>query len=249
MTLISKIKGSIITKWIVLYYTFFFILGSYLLLQFLFTVLQFFFYGGSEDSITLQGFDVVINGVYHQIWDLPQFHISLILSSVIIIGLTWVTTKLLMKGPPFRNLGFQAIRREHRIWFLYCIIVLCVCILLQEYVIDSTEISISANNSTERILIILGLVIFGPLLEEILFRGYLQTRMDVILKNKYPWISILITAALFSFFHFQYSSLEMVYIFAVGIFLSWVKYKTGALWFPLFFHVVGNLYAVILILL
>jgi len=249
MSLIRKIKESIITKWIVLYYTFFFILGSYLLLQLLFTVLQFFFFGDPQQSITLQGFNVVIDGIDFQIWDLPEFHISIILSSLFVIGLTWFTMKLVMKGSPFRNIGFLPVRREHRIWFLYSVLVLCGGILLREYVIGSTEISISANNDVEKLLIILGLAFFGPVLEEVLFRGYLQSRMDVILKDGYPWISIIITAVLFSGFHFQYAPLEMLYIFGIGVFLSLMKHKTGSLWFPIIFHVAGNLYAVLMILL
>ena len=249
MSLISRIKESIITKWIVLYYTFFFILGSYLLLQLLFTVLQFFFFGDPQQSVTLQGFNVVIDGEDHQIWDLPQFHISIILSSLIIIGLTWLTTKFVMKGHPFQNLGFLPVLREHRIWFLYSAIILLVGILLREYVFDSTEILISAESDIEKALIVLGLAIFGPLLEEVLFRGYLQARMDAILKDRFPWISIIITAVLFSVFHFQYSPVEMIYIFGIGVFLSLMKHKTGSIWFPIVFHVAGNLYAVLMILL
>ena len=249
MSLIRKIKESIITKWIVLYYTFFFILGSYLLLQLLFTALEFLFFADPQQSITLQGFNVVIDGVDHQIWDLPEFHISIILSSIVVIGLTWLTMKFVMKGSPFQNLGFLPIRREHSIWFLFSLIVLCGGILLREYVIGSTEILISANSDVEKLLIFLGLAIFGPLLEEVLYRGYLQARMDAILNNKYPWISIVITAALFSAFHFQYAVLEMLYIFGIGVFLSLMKYKTGSLWFPIVFHVVGNAYAVMLLLL
>jgi len=249
MSLVRKIKESIITKWIVLYYTFFFILGTYLLLQLLFTTLQFLFFGDPQQAVTLQGFNVVIDGVDHQIWDLPQFHISIIISSVIIAGMIWLATKLVMKGNPIRNLGFIQIRKEHYVWFLYSLVVLCVGILLREFVIGTTDIVINAENSVEKILILFGLVLFGPLFEEVLFRGYLQTRTDAILNNKYPWISILVTAALFSVFHFQYAPLEMIYIFGIGIFLSLMRLKTGSLWFPIIFHVVGNLYAVLTIIL
>lgn len=249
MSIISKIKESIITKWIVLYYTFFFVLGSYILLQLLFTVLQFFFFGDPQQSMTLQGFSVVIDGVEHQIWDLPQFHISIILSSIIIIAITLAITRFLMKGNPFTSLGFVAIKKEHVVWFIYSIIVLCVGILLREFVIGTTEIAITANSFIERILVILGLAIFGPILEEILFRGFLQSRMELILKYNYPWISIVVTAAMFAMFHFQYSPFEMLYIFAVGVFLSVMRWKTGSLWFPIVYHVTGNLYAVVTIAL
>jgi membrane protease YdiL (CAAX protease family) len=154
-----------------------------------------------------------------------------------------------MKGRPFHNLGFLPMLREHRAWFLYSAIVLLSGILMREYVIESTEIVINAGDNIEKVLIILGLAVFGPILEEILFRGYLQARMDDILKERYPWISIFITAALFSVFHFQYAPLEMLYIFGVGVFLSLMKHKTRSLWFPIIFHTAGNLYAVLMILL
>jgi membrane protease YdiL (CAAX protease family) len=249
MTLIRKIRESIITKWIVLYYTFFFILGSYLLLQLLFTTLQFFFFGDPTQSVTIQGFYVNINGVPHQIWDLPQFHIAMILSSIIILALVFLITKLTVKSNVLNSLGFVNIKRNDRNWFLYSLIMLLSGILLREYSGNTSEINISADNGMEMILIVLGLGIFGPLLEEVVYRGYLLSRMDHVLANKHRWVTVIITAAIFAAFHFQYNLFELVYIFAIGIFLAIMRFKTGSIWFPIIFHVVGNLYAVLTILL
>jgi membrane protease YdiL (CAAX protease family) len=227
-----------------LYYTFFFILGSYLLLQLLFTVLQFFFFADPDQSITIQGFYVVIDGIQHQIWDLPQFHIAIILSSVIILGLIYLTVKLLVKAGPIQYLGFSRIQREHHLWLFYSAVVLIFGIVLREFVIDTSDIIISADGLPEKILVVLGLGIFGPVFEETLYRGFLLVRMDDILKSKHRWITIVTTALLFSVFHFQYNPIELIYVFGIGVFLALMRFKTGSIWFPIIFHVVGNLYAV-----
>jgi membrane protease YdiL (CAAX protease family) len=249
MSIIRKIKESIITKWIVLYYTFFFILGSYLLLQLLFTTLQFLFFGNPEQTVTIQGFSVVIDNIQYQIWDVPQFHIAIILSTLIVLGLIYLTIKLLVKASPVQYLGFSRISREHLIWLFYSVIVLLIGIVLREFVINTSDIRISADGLLEKALVVLGLGLFGPIFEESLYRGFLLVRMDDILKSKHRWITIITTALLFAVFHFQYNLIELIYVFGIGVFLALMRFKTGSLWFPVIFHVVGNLYAVLMLIL
>jgi len=249
MSLIRKIRESIITKWIVLYYTFFFILGSYLLLQLLLTTLQFFFFGDPNQSVTIQGFYVHIDDVPYQIWDLPQFHIAMIVSAITILALIYFVLRLTIKSGVFSYLGFVPIRRKDLIWFLYSFLILIGGILLRESATNTSSILITANGMAEKILLILGLGIFGPLLEEVMYRGYLLGRMDQILANKHRWITVVVTAVLFSAFHFQYNVFELLYIFGIGVFLAMMRFKTGSIWFPIVFHVAGNLYAVFRLML
>gem|GEM_PF-1750931 len=249
MSLIRKIRESIITKWILLYYTFFFILGSYLLLQLLLTTLQFFFLGDPNQSVTLQGFYVHIDDVPHQIWDLPQFHIAMIVSAITILVLIYFFLKLTIRSGVFSFLGFVRVRSKDRIWLLYSIFILICGILLREYAANTSEILITVDSTTEKILVILGLGIFGPLLEEVMYRGYLLGKMDHILASKHRWITIIATAAIFAAFHFQYNIFELLYIFGIGAFLAIMRFKTGSIWFPIVFHVAGNLYAVFRLIL
>jgi membrane protease YdiL (CAAX protease family) len=127
--------------------------------------------------------------------------------------------------------------------------VLLIGVLLREYVIVTSEIVISAEGLTEKLLIVLGLGVFGPIFEEILYRGFLLERMDDILKNKHRWVTIITTALLFAVFHFQYNPVELLYVFSIGAFLALMKFRTGSIWFPVIFHMVGNLYAVFSIIL
>ena len=245
MRILNLIKESIITRWIVLYYTFFFILGSYLLLQIVLTSILLFFLRPSPDSvINIHGFYVEIDGKTQQIWDLPQFYIAIIGSAIITSVAIFIITRLLTKEPLFPYLGFRPIRKKHVIWFIYSALVLSFGIVLNELLSDKTVVEISANGMTEKVLLGLGLGIFGPFIEELLYRGFLLSRMNSILVEKYHWISILVTAFFFSAFHFQYNPIELVYIFAIGLFLSLMRLRTGSLWFPIIFHCIGNLYPV-----
>ncbi|MBT8262754.1 MAG: CPBP family intramembrane metalloprotease [Bacteroidia bacterium] len=247
--MITEIKESIITKWIVLYYTFFFILGSYLLLQLLFTTLQFLLFNDPEQTVTIQGFYVVIGEAQYQIWDIAQFHIAIVLSSCIALGLIIITVKLLVKTNPLHYLGFRSISNEHHIWFLYSFLVLVAGVVLHEFVISTSDVLITAEKPIEKFLVVLGLGVFGPIFEECLYRGFLLKRMDDILKQRQRWITITATAFLFSVFHFQYNPVELLYVFSIGMFLALMRFKTGSLWFPIVFHIVGNLYAILTIIL
>jgi membrane protease YdiL (CAAX protease family) len=250
MGIIKTIRESIITRWIVLYYTFFFILGSYLLLQIVFTAAQFLFFKPNPDSvINIHGFYVDIDGVSHQIWDLPQFYIAIIGSTIIITVVIYFLTRLISNENTFSYLGFNAIERRHYIWFLYMVIVLTTGILLNEMLLDKTPVIILAETTKDKVLLVLGLVFFAPFLEELLYRGFLLSRMDTILGGKKRWIPIVVSAFFFASFHFQYNPIELTYIFVVGVFLAIMRFKTNTLWLPIIFHFVGNLYPVLNILL
>ncbi len=72
--------------------------------------------------------------------------------------------------------------------------------------------------------------------EEWLFRGILQAKLMEWTPS--PWLAILITSVLFSFFHFQFEG------FLPRVFLGWVLgfiYFTGKnLWYPILFHFLYN---------
>jgi hypothetical protein len=78
----------------------------------------------------------------------------------------------------------------------------------------------------------------APLSEELLFRGFLlsalaQTRLGF---RGAAVVSTLAWAAL----HAGYSALGLAEVFAIGLFFSWLLWRTGSLWVPIFCHALYN---------
>lgn len=87
-------------------------------------------------------------------------------------------------------------------------------------------------------LTLLAVGVGAPLSEELLFRGFLfsalaRTRLGV------PGASLLTTAA-WAALHGNYSAFGVFEVGVIGLFLSWLLWRTGSLWVPIFCHAVYN---------
>lgn len=71
--------------------------------------------------------------------------------------------------------------------------------------------------------------------EEIAFRGLLQEWLSRCMNE---WKTYFAVAFLFMLLHF--AILSMPYLFLVGLFLCWVRRKTGSLYLPIAFHFIHN---------
>ena len=96
-------------------------------------------------------------------------------------------------------------------------------------------------------LLWIAMVIFGPVFEEALFRGFLfegfrQSRIGAI-------GAIGLTALGWALLHVQYGFYDIATIFVMGIVLGIVRIKTDSLWSPLIMHAFANLVAMILVAL
>ncbi|MFC1942868.1 lysostaphin resistance A-like protein [Chloroflexota bacterium] len=99
------------------------------------------------------------------------------------------------------------------------------------------------STSVWPVLLWVAIVIFAPVFEETLFRGFLfegfrQSRIGVA-------GVIGLTAAAWALLHIQYGIYEIVVIFIFGIVLGIFRLKTGSLWSPLIMHAFFNLIAMI----
>jgi membrane protease YdiL (CAAX protease family) len=93
----------------------------------------------------------------------------------------------------------------------------------------------------------IAIVIFAPAFEETLFRGFLfegfrQSRIG-------PIGAIGLTALGWALLHIQYGFYDMGTMFALGIVLGIVRFKTDSLWSPLIMHAFNNLVAMVLVAL
>jgi membrane protease YdiL (CAAX protease family) len=95
-------------------------------------------------------------------------------------------------------------------------------------------------------------VVLGPLVEEIVFRGLIQTRLETALGNTKSWI---LSSILFSLYHIiawfiisgkvvtAYTITQLVGVSLVGMFMGISRAKTKSLLPPFLLHAVNNFIA------
>jgi membrane protease YdiL (CAAX protease family) len=86
-------------------------------------------------------------------------------------------------------------------------------------------------------------IVFGPIFEEALFRGFLFEGF----RNSAIGVmeAVILTAFLWAIAHVQYSIYGIIGIFIWGIVLGLVRFRTGSLWSVLSMHALLNLVATI----
>ncbi|MDR3623736.1 MAG: type II CAAX endopeptidase family protein [Chlamydiales bacterium] len=95
------------------------------------------------------------------------------------------------------------------------------------------------------------IIVLIPFIEEVLFRGFLQTYLNEKWGKK---VSYLLSALVFAFFHFEYSlgigNIEVLSsLFVIGLFLSHLKEKKGTLWAPIGLHASFNALSILALML
>jgi len=87
------------------------------------------------------------------------------------------------------------------------------------------------------VLLALTLIVLAPLGEEIVFRGFFYRGLS---SGLGPFAAILITAATWSALHAQYELFFMAQIFAFGIFLGWIRWRSDSLILAMILHAAIN---------
>ena len=84
------------------------------------------------------------------------------------------------------------------------------------------------------------MIFFAGLVEELIFRSILQTRMEIILGNK---LGLIYAGILFGFMHSGYGNInEILYAIFVGIFIGYLFYRTRSLPFVVLVHGFINIF-------
>ena len=84
--------------------------------------------------------------------------------------------------------------------------------------------------------ILLHVLIIAPIVEEVIFRGYIYK----ILKSKLPIIfSMIISSTLFALIH--YNVLSYILLFVLSIFLTYIYERNGSIIYPIIIHSLFNL--------
>lgn len=122
--------------------------------------------------------------------------------------------------------------------------------LLVEWVpaLDSEIFDVLTEAMTEgplgrRLVFYAAVVIAAPLLEEVIFRGYLWSAIEDSLG---PWAAWIATSVVFAGYHLV--PLHVLAIFGTGALIGWLRLWSGSLWPCVAAHFVNNLLSVILVL-
>ena len=107
--------------------------------------------------------------------------------------------------------------------------------MLEETASAATEKMLNANTFRGLLLNLLVIALIPAIGEELTFRGVLQQSLT---RRINPHVAIAITAAIFSFVHFQfYGFLPRMFL---GLILGYMFYITGSLWTSILMHFVNN---------
>jgi membrane protease YdiL (CAAX protease family) len=87
-----------------------------------------------------------------------------------------------------------------------------------------------------RVLIVILAVVVAPLVEEMLFRGLVQTAFRSYTNR--PWLAIIFTSLLFATFHTNGTHWPALFVLGMG--LGYAYEKSGSLFRPIFMHALFN---------
>lgn len=89
-------------------------------------------------------------------------------------------------------------------------------------------------------LLVLAIVVVGPAVEELIFRGYLQSALSEMMP---AWAAVLVSALVFGAFHLELGAFPLLVM--VGAAFGAVYQITGTLWPAILMHMVSNGLAVV----
>lgn len=101
------------------------------------------------------------------------------------------------------------------------------------------------NSFIQFLIVFLVVAIIPAIGEELIFRGILQNKLQIYLKNIH--FSIIITAIFFSGFHLQFFG--FIPRMLLGILFGYIYYWSGNIWYPMLAHFVNNGLTLIMIYL
>ena len=107
---------------------------------------------------------------------------------------------------------------------------------------EEMMVAFTATNSLSGLLVNLLMIgVIASVGEELIFRGLLQKLLTQMVRNVH--LAILITAVLFSAFHFQFFSFLPRFI--LGLILGYMMFYGQSIWYPILAHFVNNAMGVV----
>ncbi len=146
---------------------------------------------------------------------------------------------LLRRKPPLREVGFLATRGRF-VWtaaaitpLLYVAVSLVLSLLPAEWMEDYAEASAALDQTG--VLMILATVVAAPLVEEIIFRGLVLSRLRRVMPG---WLAVLLSALAFGVCHGQI--VWICYAFVLGLIFGTMALRSRSIWPSFVAHVLFN---------
>ncbi len=167
-----------------------------------------------------------------------------VFQTLLIIAMVWLLTR---PGGGLRRsvmLGLEPISLKHCLkWTAFIFVIVIVLTEVPQLFVD-----IGQKQALEWVKILrpvwlafVLLVILAPLSEELLFRGFIYGGLSRSALG--PAGTILVTAAVWTVIHVQYTWLIMSQVFIYGVVFGVARWKSGSLWPPIVAHGIINLIA------
>jgi membrane protease YdiL (CAAX protease family) len=100
---------------------------------------------------------------------------------------------------------------------------------------QTTAIVKGLGSTGAKVIGFLAIVVIGPIVEEMLFRGYLQTALS---KRMKPWLAIVLASSAFAAIHLQPAAFPMLAL--VGGVFGFLYHRTGSLRVSMVLHMLNN---------
>lgn len=146
-----------------------------------------------------------------------------------------------------KNLGLYRFNKNALIYSLVAYLILYLVLTVYSYIfqISPPEEFIKLIKATPFLLNFLMVVIGAPIVEELLFRGFLFSQ----LKTTKLGIngSIILTSLIWTSIHLQYDLFLLIPIFLLGLLLGYLMHKFNSLYLVIIVHAVHNLQATLFI--
>ena len=146
-----------------------------------------------------------------------------------------------------KNLGLYHFNRNALIYSLVAYVILYLVLTVYSYAfqISPPEEFIKLMKATPFVLNFLMVVIGAPIVEELLFRGFLFSQLKTTKLGVNG--SIILTSLIWTSIHLQYDLFLLIPIFLLGLFLGYLMHKYNSLYLVIIVHAVHNLQATLFI--
>ena len=207
-----------------------------------------------------QGPPAIFMGLVHPLLgQVPDWINRVVANAIMSIGalgasfgfcvLAWYTFARRLKG---LGLGLRHMRRNfvNAAVILFCVMpVILAMIVSVQYVgeyVKGPEYQMSQHQELEtlttypqrsvKISVVIVAVLAAPLVEELLFRGLIQTLIRSYIGR--PWLSVILTSIPFAMVHENLTHWPALFVLSMAI--GYAYEKSGSLWQPLFMHAMFN---------
>lgn len=164
---------------------------------------------------------------------MPQFFTIPLLQYSLIYGIMFIPIYSIIKNQQIsvEELGINF--KKLHIYIPLAILIGTVIGILEHKILNPISL-IGKIGPSDIILMVIVMFVFVGTVEEIIFRGILQTRFEKAFGIKY---GILLSGGLFGVMHAGYGTLnEIIFVGIVGIVLGYIFYKTRSIPFVILIH-------------